>query len=78
MSRQDECVLASKMSHAADVLSVDALPGGWPDWMTPEKRRDLAASFGRQANEIAAKHGMRSMTDTLYFGAPGRDGERVG
>lgn len=31
-----------------------ALPGTWPEWMTPEKRRDMAANFEQYSIEVDA------------------------
>jgi hypothetical protein len=31
-----------------------ALPGAWPEWMTAEKRRDMAANFEQYSIEVDA------------------------
>jgi hypothetical protein len=36
----------------AEKFRLPALPGVWPDWMTPEKRRSMAANFEQYSIEV--------------------------
>ena len=38
----------------AQKFLLPALPGVWPEWMTPEKRRDMAANIEQYAIEVDA------------------------
>jgi hypothetical protein len=42
------------LSQNAAKFLLPALPGVWPDWMTPEKRRSMAANFNQYSIEIDA------------------------
>jgi hypothetical protein len=45
MNRSEWRDLASKLYHGADVMRLPAHPALWPDWMTKEKRYEMATSF---------------------------------
>lgn len=48
--------LAGKLRHAANLMSLPALPDAWPDWLTPTKRASMSVTFIRAATEVEARH----------------------
>lgn len=54
MTDEDIRDLSMRLSDAAAKFRLPALPGVWPDWMTPEKRRSMADNFDQYSLEIDA------------------------
>jgi hypothetical protein len=47
--------LAQLMRHTANVISLPAVGETWPDWMTPERRIEMATAFRQWAEIIEPK-----------------------
>lgn len=54
MTEEDLRDFSRLLSENAAKFRLDALPGVWPDWMTPEKRRSMADNFDQYSLEIDA------------------------
>lgn len=54
MTDEDFRELSRLLQLNAARFRVTALPGVWPDWMTPEKRKSMADHFDQYAVEIDA------------------------
>lgn len=52
MTNEEIREFADMLSHAAENFRLPALPGVWPDWMTPEKRRSMADNFDQYSLDI--------------------------
>lgn len=52
MTARDRYKLACIMRRAAAMWRLPAHPAAWPDWMTPEKRQQMAENFDQYAAEI--------------------------
>lgn len=52
MTREDLEDFSRLLLHNAACFRLPALPGVWPDWMTPQKRREMAANFEQYALEV--------------------------
>ena len=52
MTRAEYRELAQHCGHAANVMRQLAHPLTWPDWMTQERREEMAANFERYQIEI--------------------------
>jgi hypothetical protein len=57
MSPKERWKFACVLRHAANVISLPAHPAMWPDWMTPEKRQQIAAHFTEGARLIEPTRG---------------------
>ena len=54
MTDEDIKDFSRLLQHNAAMFRLPALPGVWPDWMPPEKRRSMADNFAQYALEIDA------------------------
>ncbi len=52
MTKQDWKETADQFRYAARVIALPALPTAWPDWMTYEKRREMAERLLEAAHII--------------------------
>lgn len=52
LSDEERNEVASLLRYNANRFRLDALPGAWPDWMTPKKRLSMADNFERYALEF--------------------------
>lgn len=52
MTRSDYRTLAMNLGHAANVMRQLAHPMTWPDWMTPQRRAEMADHFEQYQIEI--------------------------
>jgi hypothetical protein len=54
MTNEDLQDFSRLLQHNANLFRLSALPGTWPEWMTPQKRREMAANFEQYAIEVEA------------------------